>query len=99
MNIHDLCSRQVANRTREAKLMLHKYRCFFAVSLVTSYQAGQLCWSLTNLNQSHVNDCHRCTPEFRLAPLLTFKLDGQHPGKLVGSRGLIPSLRSGSNQS
>jgi hypothetical protein len=25
MNIHDLCSRQVANRTREAKLMLHKY--------------------------------------------------------------------------
>jgi hypothetical protein len=25
INIHDLCSRQVANRAREAKLMLHKY--------------------------------------------------------------------------
>ena len=25
MNIHGLCSGQVANRTREAKLMLHKY--------------------------------------------------------------------------
>jgi hypothetical protein len=42
MNIHDLCSRQVANRTREAKLMLHKYplgcRQFF-VYIVPSWAA------------------------------------------------------------
>jgi hypothetical protein len=42
MDIHDLCSRQVANRTREAKLMLHKYpmfyRCFFGY-IVPSWAA------------------------------------------------------------